>query len=112
LVPEPFEFLLLALGGFRVVRLISADTITEKFREWLTGWDDEEAPTISDEQRAKHSRLRVYVSTLIRCPWCVGFYLAMGFYGLWLVLPSAVLVACVPLALSALFGLIAKNLDD
>jgi len=116
--PEPFELLLLTLGGFRLVRLIGWDTITEPARKWLTGYSDDGAPTLSDGLYDSstgnvyhHGKLRVYVSTLIRCPWCIGFWLSIGIYGLWLLTPEAVLVACVPLTLSAAFGLIAKNLD-
>lgn len=118
MIPEPFELLLLAVGGFRLVRLVGWDTITEPPRRWLTGYSDDGAPSLGETDYdpatgdpIRHSKARVYVSTLIRCPWCIGFWLSIALYATWLVLPLAVEVVMVPLALSATFGLIAKNLD-
>lgn len=117
MIPGPYELLLLAVGGFRLVRLVGWDTITEPARRWLTGYDDEGAPTLSDDDYREngdpvhHSVARVYVSTLVRCPWCIGFWIALALYGAWLLAPAAVVAVMVPLTLSAAFGLIAKNLD-
>lgn len=117
MIPGPYELLLLAAGGFRLVRLIGWDTITQPARAWLTGYSDDGAPTLSQDDYSEdgipkaHGKLRVYVSTLLRCPWCQGFWLSLLLWGAWLVWPHAVVVVMVPLALSAAFGLIAKNLD-
>lgn len=110
-VPHPWEFFLLTLGGFRIVRGIGWDTLTEPLRRRLTGYSDDGAPSISDAERSRHGKTRVYISTLIRCPWCQGFYVAVILFMLWAWQGTLIQVLCVPLALSAAFGLIAKNLD-
>lgn len=117
-IPAPYTLVLLALGGFRLVRLIGWDTITEPARKWLTGYSDDGAPSLGEVDYdpatgdpVGHSKVRVYVSTLVRCPWCVGFWLSLALYGAWLLSPRWVGIAMIPLALSASFGLIAKNLD-
>lgn len=55
--------------------------------------------------------LRVYVATLIRCPWCMGFYVSVAVWGAWMLWPRAALIGATPWAIAALVGLIAKNLD-
>lgn len=110
-VPEPWPFVLLALACFRVTRLIGWDSISEPLRRRLTGYTDQGAPTISDAQRSKHGKARVYVSTLLRCPWCIGTYVCLAAYGLWLWHPIVALALSVPAALGAVVGLTAKRLD-
>lgn len=110
-IPEPWTFALLALGSFRAVRIIGWDSISEPARKLLTGYTDEGAPSISDAQRARHGKVRVYLSSLVRCPWCIGTYVCLTAYGLWLWVPTVTLALCVPAALGSIVGLIAKNLD-
>lgn len=124
-VPDPWEAVLLALGTFRLVRLIGWDTITEGLRERITGLTDEQAAEWASSETgpiavAEHEgeqrwywrpAWRKHLSTLIRCPWCQGFYVSAAVWALWALLGDPVLVACVPLALSAAVGLTAKNLD-
>jgi hypothetical protein len=109
LIPQPYELALLALAVFRLTRLVGWDTITTKVREWVTGYDDDGAPVdvILDRDRG----WRPYANALIRCPWCVGFWLSLIAYGSWLATSTGTLVAASPLAISALVGLVAKNLD-
>jgi hypothetical protein len=111
-VPEPWAFVLLALGCFRAVRIIGWDSISEPLRKRMTGYSDDGAPSISDKERARHGKVRVYFSTLVRCPWCIGTYVCLGAYGLWLWVPTVVLAVCVPAALGSVVGLAAKNLDE
>lgn len=117
---EPWEFVVVALGAFRLWRIAARDTITEKAREAVTGYDDDEAPplkaaessrppsTIEDENRYGSWRVSVYLSALIRCPWCLGFYVSVGTYVAWRLWPDATIVAATVLALSTLLGLLGK----
>lgn len=54
---------------------------------------------------------RFYLSKMIRCPWCVGFWISLLVWLLWLAWPSVVVGLNVPLAFSAIVGLVSKNLD-
>jgi hypothetical protein len=110
-VPEPWSFVLLALACFRATRLIGWDSISEPLRKRMTGYTDAGAPTISDTQRRKHGKARVYFSTLVRCPWCIGTYVCLAAYGLWLWHPLVAFALSVPAALGAVTGLVAKTLD-
>lgn len=76
-----------ALAGFRLARAVALDTISRTPREWIwrraflvTGWagPDEAAwtPTVL-------SRPWAWVYGLVSCPFCVGFWLTLGLYGLW-----------------------------
>lgn len=64
-----------------------------------------------DARLVPFSRERWYVSKMIRCPWCVGFWLTLVVWSCWQVAPRGTLVVMSLLALSALPGLITKNLD-
>lgn len=114
-VPGPWAALLLTLAAYRVWRLISRDTITEPVRAALTypddsavtlGHDTEGITIIGVDDDAKP--LRVYLSTMLRCPWCMGFYVSVAAWALWLAWPHAAVVAAVPLAISAVVGLVGK----
>lgn len=124
-VPGAWPSILLALGVFRLVRLIGWDDITTRLRARVTGISDHDygtAAEIVDAAEAKGldpwdvtglpiSRRRFYAARLLRCPWCVGFWLSGAVWVAWLAAPTATLVAAVPFALSASVGLVAKNLD-
>jgi hypothetical protein len=56
----PWEFVLLSLAVFRLVRLFSYDLITAFLREWLAG-------------REQNTFLGT-LSSLITCPWCTGLW--------------------------------------
>jgi hypothetical protein len=118
--PSWWQFVLLALGAYRIYRLAARDTLTEPVRAALTypdaqavtldtAPDDEGLTIVGDYKDAKP--LRVYASTLIRCHWCLGFYVSVAAWGLWDLWPRPMLFAMTPWALSATVALISKNLD-
>lgn len=119
-VPTAWEFVLLALAAYRVYRLIARDTITDPLRD-VVSYPDATAVTLDRQgvhvemaggpPPAEGSPLRVYVATLIRCPWCVGFYVSLAVWILWECWPHAIIVGSVPFAIAGAVGLIAKNLD-
>lgn len=56
-------------------------------------------------------RARFYAAKLVRCPWCVGMWIAAAWWAAWRAWPHATMAASTILALSAVAGLIAKHLD-
>lgn len=118
--PDAWTFVLLALAAFRVYRLIARDTITEPIRAKLT-YPDGEAVALDDEPCAfglwlrgadgQRKSWRVYASTLIRCPWCAGFYVSVAWWGAWALDPRLTAFLAAPWALSAAVALASKQLD-
>lgn len=115
--PDWWQFVLLALAAFRVYRLVARDTITAPIREALTYPDDATAPlgerpsetglaVVGEDEQPKG--WRVYLSTLVRCPWCAGFYVSVAWWAAWLAWPSWTLWAAVPWAISAVLALLSK----
>lgn len=139
MIPKVWEFALLALAAFRVTRLLGWDTFPpiEKARARLLGsWiepvcsncnvgraDYEESavgwvgltdcPNCGSTETATflEGHRRQTLGALFDCPFCLGWWLSLGFWLAWVVLPYPTLVVAVPLALSGVVGLIAKNLD-
>lgn len=122
--PNWWQFALLALAAFRVYRLIARDTITEPVREAITYRDDREVALgdeLADKLKERGIEVvgddrptkgwRVYLSTLIRCPWCAGFYVSVAWWASWSEWPRPTLFAAVPWAVSAVVAMLAKNLD-
>lgn len=91
-VPGWWEFVLLGLAAFRVWRLVAEDLIFEPLRARLLATD-----STAEE--------------FVTCPWCSGFWVALGWWAAWEVWPHATVVIAVPFALSAIVGLVAANLD-
>lgn len=57
---QPWEFFLLALAIFRLIRLFSYDLITAFLRDWL--------------KKAEPNTFLGTVSQLVNCPWCIGLW--------------------------------------
>lgn len=134
-IPDWWQITMLALAAFRVYRLIARDTLTEPIRDAFTYPDDAtvdlgERPSevksqfprpqmeeigrsgivvVGEDEQPKS--WRVYLSTLVRCPWCAGFYVSAGWWLLWQTWPHWTMVAAAPWAISAIVALLAKNLD-
>lgn len=102
MIPGPWQFVLLALSAYRLTRLVGWDDLPPILhaRAWLLGWDP--------ELGACKRRL---LTELFSCAFCLGFWISLAVYGCWLAFPTETLYAAVLLALSAVVGLIAKNLD-
>jgi uncharacterized protein DUF1360 len=118
-VPNWWETTLLSLAAFRVYRLIARDTITEPVRVVLTYRDDESVALADDPadlnleipygEAEQPKTWRVYLSTLIRCPWCMGFYVSVAWWAAWWAWPYASLFVAAPWAISAIVALLAKT---
>lgn len=84
------EFLLLALGVYRLTRLLIEDEILDTPRNKLLN-------------RLKPGSKLMYLAT---CYWCVSVYVAVLVVALYLLVPGPTLVVCAILAFSAVAGLI------
>lgn len=124
--PDAWPALILALAAFRLTRLAGWDDLTIRPRRWLTGLGDDEhkkwASWIEHEQERgadpwQHGApppvgpRRYYLSKLIRCPWCVGFWIALLVTIAYVCAGGYAVLAGMPFALSAVVGLVAKHLD-
>lgn len=88
------HFLLLALGTYRLTRLLVEDTIFEPIRE-----------RIFERYPPECSRF----GYLFTCYWCMGFWISLLFVLCYILVPTATLIASLVLALSAITGLISER---
>lgn len=129
--PDVWPGILLALAAFRITRLVGWDDLTIPIRRRITGMSDAEhhhwASWVNqmqergldpfDPQTEAGARVppvsprRFYVSKLIHCPWCAGWWISVCVWLAWLAWPAFVVWACVPFAVSAIVGLVSKQLD-
>jgi hypothetical protein len=99
-VPDWWGFVLLGLASFRIWRILAVDTILEGVRNRLFRWED--------YQGGAPERYRYGLDEFVKCPWCFGWWVVLGWWGLWQVWEHAVYVMSVPLALSTVVGYLAK----
>lgn len=95
MIPDWWEMVLLVAGAYRLWRLLGVDKITEGVRDRFF-W------------RFRDRGWATWVDDLVSCPWCLGSWLAIGVWGVWLVLPYPALVACGMLTAMTGVGLLAK----
>ena len=85
------------LAAARLTRVANADTIAEPVRLWIAhraetaSTIDSEAVAVGEHTRALVARKRaarwVSVYDFLICPWCVGFWIALGgaFCAVWII---------------------------
>ena len=105
MIPDPFEFLLLALAAWRVWRLVAEDALLDRPREWLLG-----AP-VPTGNATPLPGYRPKVAYWLTCPYCCGFWISVGWWAGWLLLDEWAVAGAVPWAISAVVALVATNLD-
>lgn len=111
-VPGGWETVLLALAAFRLTRFIGWDSLTEGLRDrYMVTTVVAKAEDRSGNERRLVVKRAGMIAKMIECPWCIGWWMALAWWGAWLAWPEATLIAATPWALSALVGLLAKNLD-
>jgi len=93
-IPEPWEFALLALAAFRVWKLVGDDAVLDRPRDALL------------------ERLSDTWDYFITCPWCAGFWITLVWWAAWLAFPYEAVVVAVPLALSAVVGYLGVGIDS
>lgn len=100
--PPIWTSILLFGAAFRIYRLLAKDTILDTPRGKLLGlgkWKP--GSPIPAKYREKWAEF-------LTCPWCLGFWITLAWWGAWQHWPHAIEVASVPLTISAAVGLIAK----
>lgn len=105
MIPEPFAFVLLALASWRVWRLIAEDALLDRPRAWLL------RGTPPPGGATPLPGYRETVAYWLTCPYCAGFWIAVGWWAGWLLLDDWAVAAAVPWAISAVVALVAVNLD-
>ena len=88
-VPDWWQAALLALAAWRTFQLVAEDDILNRPRAVIFGWLGNDTP------RAGR------FADFIQCPYCLGFWVALAWWGAWQVWEQGTLVAATPLALSA-----------
>lgn len=111
MIPAWWPALIIGLGAFRIVRLIGWDDLPPilRLRKRLTGEQVRYRPT--EERGPVYSYRRPTLAHFIACPYCVGWWVALAAYGLWIQWPHGTVYVLAPFALSAFIGLVARNLD-
>lgn len=114
MLPSALACVALALAAFRLTRLVGWDDLPPvvRFRAWALGERVEarSRPAGQDDVYVYLYR-RPLLAHFVHCPFCVGFWISVAVYVAWALEPRWTLYAAVPLALSAVVGLTAKNLD-
>jgi hypothetical protein len=140
-VPDPYTFILLAAAVYRLTRLAGWDVITIPLRSRVLGVTDAAWHGYDDRvgyaavieglqdqgidpwdwpdaherggllQPMPITKRRAYWNKLVRCPWCFSIWIGAAWLGVWEVLPTATVIVSTWLALSAVAGLVARNLD-
>jgi hypothetical protein len=101
-VPDWWTAALLTLASFRTWRLLAKDVVLDGVRDWVTGlsgWSGRGRPPAT---------FRTPLSEFILCPWCLGFWITLVWWGAWQAWPHATLVVAGLGLLMAGVGLIAK----
>lgn len=96
-VPNWYEIALLSVAAWRVFQLIAFDSILDQPRRYVTKlgkkWE-KEGDVLPKEYREKWA-------LFLQCPYCLGFWLGIAWWGAWQIWPHGTLVAATPWAISA-----------
>lgn len=112
MIPSPWVGIVIALGVYRLCRLIGWDDFppVKRIRARLTGEVTYRNSTENRDERI-YRYDRPTLEHFITCPFCLGFWLSLIAYACWYVEPKWTVYALAPWALSGAVGLISKNLD-
>ncbi|HEY1309293.1 MAG TPA: DUF1360 domain-containing protein [Vicinamibacterales bacterium] len=87
-VPDWYALLLLALAAYRTWKLLAEDTILDFARDRMG-----------------------YGLKFLKCPWCLGFWIAVAWWGAWQAWPHGTLISATVMALSAIVGVLGWAID-
>lgn len=99
-----FEFIIIALAIFRLIRLATYDSIAQFARDIFTDrkWSDNEDGTFTVERSKPKKGLRRKLYELFACPWCIGVWisavLVFAFYYTSFAWPAILLLAAAGIA--------------
>lgn len=99
-IPDWWEMTLLVAAALRVWILLARDSILDPLRLRLLWPIDEEGQPYEREKLAE----------LIDCPWCLGFWIVIAAWALWLLFPTETIWLSVPFTMSLGVGFGARLL--
>lgn len=120
MIPHWWAASVLALGAFRVTRLIGWDDLppVERLRAWLvgehtarTGSGNSHLGLTATKAEDTTAYRRPTLNHFVHCAFCQGFWVALVVYLAWLGEARWTLLVLFPFALSSVVGLVARNLD-
>lgn len=88
---HPVAIIILALAAYRIARLIVTDTIADRPRNWL------------------FTHGPVWLSELLNCMHCTGFWVGLAVAGAYLAAPVVVPKVLLPFALAGVVSLLAEH---
>lgn len=91
-IPNWWTFFLLAAAAWRLYHLLAFDDILNPLRNRLVG-----LPSDAKSRTGGREKMMDF----IECPFCLGFWTALAWWGAWQLWPHGTVVVAVPLALSA-----------
>lgn len=91
-IPDWWEALLLSAAAWRTFQLLSSDDILDRPRRYVVGLSRD--TPYRDDGNEK-------LQDFIECPYCLGFWVALAWWGAFQITEHWTLVLSVPLALSA-----------
>lgn len=120
MIPGPWVALVLALGVYRIVRLVGWDEFppVARARAWVVGERKVKVGSGNAQMGLTNGAAddevvfdRPLLEHFLTCPFCVGFWLSVLAYVAWLEEPRWTLYGLGSFALSGAVGLVSKNLD-
>ena len=98
-IPAPYALVLLVLAAWRTWKLLGDDRILDRPRYWIL-----------DRFGGDKTARGVYWGDFLTCPFCSGFWISLAWWGAWQVDHHWTEVVSVPLAVSAVVGLLGTTL--
>lgn len=102
--PAPWQFALLALGTYRLWRILAIDDMPwlVRARNRLVGAREVAGVWRFDRPALAH---------MWSCSWCLGWWLSLAVTGLWWAFPTIVVVAAAPFAVASAVGALGHHLN-
>lgn len=119
LVRTPFAAVLLALGAYGWWRLIAFDSLLDKWRfKFFLRWPHE--GFVGHQTRPSrgasvysggvwYTTKGTWLGELVHCPWCLGWWIAVAQFGVFLLAPEFMLALAFAHACRAVAGILHKH---
>lgn len=115
-----WPLLIIALAIYSITRLITVDSIADRPRDWLharfpyegqnikigTAWPGRDRCTFIVTGDHRYVTEGSWLGELVKCPWCMGFWVALAVFGAFCFWPVATTFVLVPMALRVIPGMI------
>ncbi len=96
-IPDWWEAVILSAAAWRMWYLVALEASLDRPRRYVTRlgkqWQKDGDPTPKE--------YRLALAQFIECPYCLGAWVALGWWGAWLIWPLETLYAGTPFLLSA-----------